>query len=129
MLIFEDAAVKGTAAPLKPSLNNIMEHDDIKISATEEDEERKKQREASWRTMKLTLICFGLTMTVGGGFVLFELGRPHRDDEGDLITDEFSDLPMVQQVVYRTLKELNYYNKVSVSVQNFYVMVLTHCLV
>lgn len=101
-----------------------MEQDDTKvISATEEDEERKKQRETSWRTMKLTLICFGLTMTIGGGFVLFELGKPRRDEEGNLVTDEFSDLPTFQQIVYRTLKELNYYKRVSVTFRNHYVFV------
>lgn len=77
-----------------------------------EEEEQKKQRESAWRTMKLTLIAFGMSFTCLGGYLIFEFGKAPVDPEGNPITDEFSNMPVYKQYFYRTLKELDYYKRV-----------------
>lgn len=76
-----------------------------------EDEEGKKQRESSWRTMKYTLLAFGMSFGSLGAYLVYEFGKPPVDPDGALITDEYSHLPTYKQYVYRTLRELDYYKK------------------
>lgn len=76
-----------------------------------EDEEAKKQRESSWRTMKYTLLALGMSFGSLGAYLVFEFGKPPVDSDGAPITDEYSHLPAYKQYVYRTLRELDYYKK------------------
>lgn len=78
-----------------------------------EDEEAKKQRESSWRTMKYTLLALGMSFGSLGAYLVFEFGKPPVDSDGAPITDEYSHLPAYKQYVYRTLRELDYYKKVN----------------
>jgi import inner membrane translocase subunit TIM50 len=50
--------------------------------------------------IKLTLKC------------IFLIGAPLKDPDGNDLEDEYSNLPTVQQYLYRTWAELNNYNKV-----------------
>lgn len=62
--------------------------------------------------MKYTLIVFGISFVCIGGFLIFTLGKPEKDDRGRPIPDEYSSLPLWKQYIYRTLSELDYYKKV-----------------
>lgn len=57
-------------------------------------------------------------MTVLGGCLVIEMGAPRRGDDGELIKDEFSHMPIVLQYLRRTWKELTFYEKVSSTTLN-----------
>ncbi|XP_059477643.1 mitochondrial import inner membrane translocase subunit TIM50-C-like [Neocloeon triangulifer] len=77
----------------------------------QETEEEKKKREAAWRTMKYTFIAFGVTFTSLGIWVLVECGAPLKDPDGNDIEDEYSGMPVVQQYIARSWRELVSYRK------------------
>lgn len=77
-----------------------------------DEEEAKKQRDASWKKMKLTLMVFGVSFGLLGGYMVFVLGAPEKDMEGKDIRDEFTDMPLVKQFFLRTYRELDYYRRV-----------------
>lgn len=47
-----------------------------------------------------------------GGCMVMEMGAPRRDENGAIIEDEFSPMPIVLQYLRRTWKELTFYEKV-----------------
>lgn len=51
-------------------------------------------------------------MTVMGGCMVVEMGAPRRGEDGEIIEDEFSHMPIVLQYLRRTWKELTFYEKV-----------------
>lgn len=69
--------------------------------------------------MKLSFIFFGVSMSMAGGIVIYELSRPSYDENGNLMEDEFSGLPFPQRVWKRLCREVNYYTKVELSVEFF----------
>lgn len=77
----------------------------------EKQEEEKKRSEAAWKSVKTSLMVLGATFGCLSGFLLYTLGTPPVDEDGDIIQDEFSDLPLWQQYFYRTVKELDYYKR------------------
>lgn len=83
-----------------------------KNTSSSEEEDVKKARETSWRTMKYTLIFFGVSFVCIGGYLIIELGKPQVDERGNIIKDELSDMAKWKQYIYRTLRELDYYKKV-----------------
>lgn len=66
----------------------------------------------SWRTMKFTFTIFGVTVTVAGLFLLMEFGGPNLGEDGEVIEDEYSNLSVPTQYLYRTFKQMKYYKKV-----------------
>lgn len=44
--------------------------------------------------------------------MVMEMGAPRRDENGAIIEDEFSPMPIVLQYLRRTWKELTFYEKV-----------------
>lgn len=114
----------------QPDSGGQQQQDKNKESHEETEEERKK-REASWRTIKWTFVAFGVSFTSLGIWVLTEcgkinqnhhnlrsqlslilLGAPLQDADGKDIEDEFSNMPVVQQYIARSWKELVTYRKV-----------------
>lgn len=51
-------------------------------------------------------------MTIVGGCLVVEYGMPGKDDEGNIIEDEFSALPAPKQYVYRLWNAMMFYQKV-----------------
>lgn len=80
----------------------------------DEEEEMRKQRERSWKMMKWSFVLFGVTTTIGGSMFIRELVKPVYDDNGNIIEDEFSQLPFYEATWKRLCRELNYFKKVSV---------------
>lgn len=76
------------------------------------DEEDKANRERSKRIMNYGFVAFGVSMGIGVTYVVYELGRPNYDKDGNIIEDEFSNLPFFEQIYKRVKRELNYYTKV-----------------
>lgn len=77
-----------------------------------EDEEDKANRERSKRMMNYGFAAFGVFMGIGFTYLVYELGRPNYDEHGNIIEDEFSNLPFFEQIYKRVRRELNYYTKV-----------------
>lgn len=75
------------------------------------DQSREKEREKTWRALKLSFITFGVMVTSMGGFLIWTWGSPETDQKGNLIPDEFSSMPLVQQYLYRTWRGLKDMNK------------------
>lgn len=77
----------------------------------DEDAERIKQNQRQWKMMKISFIAFGIAMTFAGFSVVYEVSKPMYDEEGKLVKDEYSQLPLYQQIFYRLRKEFSYYKK------------------
>lgn len=100
----------------KTPLGNLLGNTKEPVPVNQEkidEEEARKQREQSWRTMKLTLMFFGISFSVVGTYLVVSLGAPQRDEDGVPIRDEFSDYSIVKAYLLRTIRELDYYRKVS----------------
>uniref|UniRef100_A0A1B6LGC7 Mitochondrial import inner membrane translocase subunit TIM50 n=1 Tax=Graphocephala atropunctata TaxID=36148 RepID=A0A1B6LGC7_9HEMI len=80
-------------------------------SSTNEEEEERLKREASWRTMKISLIAMASSIVFCGGYVIFSFGAPDQNEDGTFQEDEFSRLPLVTQYLKRTFKAMNFYTK------------------
>lgn len=76
-----------------------------------EEEEAKKEKESSWKRMKFGFVLFGASVTAFSVYTVFIFGAPDRDPEGNIIEDEFSQLPSVQQYFKRLWKSMTYYQK------------------
>ncbi|KAK6644091.1 Mitochondrial import inner membrane translocase subunit TIM50-C [Polyplax serrata] len=87
------------------------EHEKERIEQQKMEEEETKKREATWKTMKYSFIGFGASFGLLGGYMIYQLGSPKVDENGQIIEDEFSSLPPVQQFTSRMWRELNYYQK------------------
>lgn len=79
-------------------------------------EEEKANRERSKRMMNYGFTAFGVFMSIGFTYLVYELGRPNYDEHGNPIEDEFSHLPFFEQVYKRVKRELNYYTRVYIVV-------------
>lgn len=77
-----------------------------------EDEEEKANRERSKKMMNYGFAAFGAVMSIGFTYLIYELGRPNHDEHGNVIEDEFSNLPFFEQIYKRVKRELNYYTRV-----------------
>ncbi|KAG8292266.1 Mitochondrial import inner membrane translocase subunit TIM50 [Homalodisca vitripennis] len=85
--------------------------DSDKGSSKNEEEEERLKREASWRTMKISLIAIASSITFCGGYIIFSFGSPMQNEDGTFEEDEFSRLPIVTQYLKRTFKTMNFYTK------------------
>jgi hypothetical protein len=87
-----------------------------KQNNSEEDEEakKKKEAEASWRTMKYTLIFFGVTLSGLSGYIIGTWGAPEKDEEGNVIEDQFSSKPLALQYILRSWNAMMNYSQVSI---------------
>lgn len=73
--------------------------------------EEKKEQDKQWKRMKLGFYLFGFGMTGMGSMMLYDMGKPEVDSEGNVIEDEFSHQPTFEQYKNRILKQFNYYQK------------------
>ena len=76
-----------------------------------DEEEAKKNREQKWKNTKRGLIICGGMLTVSLGYTVYNFGSSPVDEQGNVIQDEFSNLPFPKQNIYRILKELEYFKK------------------
>ncbi|XP_011503800.1 PREDICTED: mitochondrial import inner membrane translocase subunit TIM50-C-like [Ceratosolen solmsi marchali] len=80
-------------------------------SIIHEETEQKKKKQWSWKMMKYSLIFFGASISMACLSLIYEISKPNYDENGNIIQDEFNDLPYIQQLYYRFKKELSYYKK------------------
>lgn len=62
--------------------------------------------------MYFRFVVFGASVVVLGGYMVYDLGTPERDVNGQIIEDEFSKLPVPHQYFKRMWKSLTYYQKI-----------------
>lgn len=76
-----------------------------------QEEESRKEKEKSWKRMKLSFAIFGASAGMLAFWAVYNFGSPECDPEGNIIEDEFSKLPIVQQYLQRMWKSMTYYQK------------------
>ncbi|XP_067642391.1 mitochondrial import inner membrane translocase subunit TIM50-C-like [Eurosta solidaginis] len=75
------------------------------------EEEEAKENEKAWKRMKIGFAVFGGSGIALVVWAVYEFGKPEVDAEGQVIEDEFSKSPTVQQYIQRMWKSMNYYQK------------------
>ncbi|KAH8287352.1 hypothetical protein KR054_006210 [Drosophila jambulina] len=75
------------------------------------EEEEQEENERAWQRMKLGFAVFGGCGVAIGLWALYELGKPQVDENGQIIVDEFTERPLVQQYLQRMWKSMHYYHK------------------
>lgn len=83
------------------------------INEQDDEEEAKRARESAWRTMKYTLIFFGVTITFTGAYLIITLGQPKIGEDGEPVEDAFSEMATAKQYLFRCYSELDYYKRVN----------------
>jgi len=84
----------------------------ILTDAKDTEEEEKAKRAKSWQKMKLSLTIMGAVFGITACYSFYTLGSPARDEEGQLVPDEFNNLPTLQQYCKRFIHNVKYYTKV-----------------
>ncbi|XP_054713297.1 mitochondrial import inner membrane translocase subunit TIM50-like [Uloborus diversus] len=95
---------------LKAALPKQSSSDDSNKQSNDS-EENKKNDPFSKRAMKYTFLAFGSVFTGLLGLAIYEWGAPNLDENGDIIKDEFSEMPALKAYLYRTYREIVFYNK------------------
>lgn len=85
-----------------------------KTDDSDKSDEEKKNKSYSQFTKYCMAFC-GVSMGAMGSYLVYEMAKPKYDEEGNMIEDEFTNLPYPEQLFKRMLSELNYYKKVSSS--------------
>lgn len=75
------------------------------------EEEEAKENEKAWKRMKIGFAVFGVSGIALAIWAVYEFGKPEVDAEGQVIEDEFSKSPVIQQYIQRMWKSMNYYQK------------------
>ncbi|XP_050328155.1 mitochondrial import inner membrane translocase subunit TIM50-C-like isoform X2 [Bactrocera neohumeralis] len=75
------------------------------------EEEEAKENEKAWKRMKIGFAVFGGSGLALAIWAVYEFGKPEVDAEGQVIEDEFSKSPVIQQYIQRMWKSMNYYQK------------------
>ncbi|XP_004527147.1 mitochondrial import inner membrane translocase subunit TIM50-C [Ceratitis capitata] len=75
------------------------------------EEEEAKENEKAWKRMKIGFAVFGGSGIALVVWAVYEFGKPEIDAEGQIIEDEFSKSPVVQQYIQRMWQSMNYYQK------------------
>ncbi|XP_076178175.1 mitochondrial import inner membrane translocase subunit TIM50-C [Ptiloglossa arizonensis] len=100
-------STNGTVQSLTPDIL-----DDRKIGEEEREEaEGRERREKSKRLLKYSLTFFGVFISLGLSFIVYDLTRIKYDDEGNIIEDEYTNLPLYERIYRRFKREFNYYSK------------------
>uniref|UniRef100_A0A182YN89 Mitochondrial import inner membrane translocase subunit TIM50 n=1 Tax=Anopheles stephensi TaxID=30069 RepID=A0A182YN89_ANOST len=88
------------------------------VEGTENEKQQEKQRkeeeeekESSWKRMKFGFVFFGFSVSAFCVYMVWVFGAPDRDAEGNIIMDEFMELPTFQQYFRRLWKSMTYYQK------------------
>jgi import inner membrane translocase subunit TIM50 len=97
----------GTTGLGSTIIGNFTPEDEAKEKA-EKEEKRKRQT----RITNYTLIGLGCFFVGGSVLALSEWGKPHTDDQGNEVLDEFSQYSLPKQYVLRTLDTFKNYNEV-----------------
>lgn len=91
----------------KPVIESVMgEHASKQIEPQIESQDKNKRD--SYGT---SFIVFGIGFSIIGGLVIYTFGQPTIGEDGHIVKDEFSNMPLWKQYIYRTLRELDYYTR------------------
>lgn len=103
----------GIAEDVLKKPNDGTNEDQAKPMFDQEDEEkRRKEDEASWRTLKYSMIFMGVTTAGLAGFLVGSWGAPDVDEEGNVIHDQFSDKQIIIQYLMRSWNAVMNYSQV-----------------
>ncbi|XP_003706404.1 mitochondrial import inner membrane translocase subunit TIM50-C [Megachile rotundata] len=86
--------------------------DSRKIDEEQKEEaEEKERREQSQRLLKYSFTFLGVFTTVGLSYIIYNLTRSKYDEHGNIIEDEFSNLPFYERIYKMLRREFTYYSK------------------
>lgn len=89
--------------------NRIHESSFLCCKQIEQSQNDEKQR--SWTMMKYGFILFGLWVVVVCVTVVYEVNKPTYDEDGNVVNDEYSNMPFFHRTYYKLKKEISYYKK------------------
>ncbi|KAI5734949.1 hypothetical protein M8J77_012360 [Diaphorina citri] len=98
-------------SPAPPTLKSSPLSPSPPPTSSSEDDAK---REAQWRSMKLGFTVIGASTGALLAYFIYQYGPPQKDENGNIIHDEFMDLPIVQQYSKRIWKQMVTYNKMIV---------------
>ncbi|KAK5650167.1 hypothetical protein RI129_001196 [Pyrocoelia pectoralis] len=76
-----------------------------------DDSDTAAMREASWKTMKYTLLFLTTSLLGTGAYLVFKFGKPEVSEDGILIPDEFDTQPILMQYIRRAFKVFEGYKR------------------
>ncbi|XP_076230529.1 mitochondrial import inner membrane translocase subunit TIM50-C isoform X2 [Nomia melanderi] len=85
--------------------------DNKNVEESKEDAEEKKKRAESIRMLKYSFAFLGVTLTFGLSYTIYDLTKVKYDEQGNIIEDEYSNLPLFERIYKRLKREYTYYTK------------------
>ncbi|OAD52877.1 Mitochondrial import inner membrane translocase subunit TIM50-C [Eufriesea mexicana] len=76
-----------------------------------EEAEEKERREQSQRMLKYSFTFLGVCTTLGLSCIVYNLTKTKYDEHGNVIEDEFANLPFYERLYKMFRREYNYYTK------------------
>ncbi|XP_017877117.1 mitochondrial import inner membrane translocase subunit TIM50-C-like [Ceratina calcarata] len=102
--------IQSTGGTVQSLTQDGLDNKKLDEEAREEAEEHEKRERAKNR-LKLGFALLGVSLTVGMSYFIYDLTRPRYDEQGNIINDEFSNLPFYERIYKLIRRELNYYKK------------------
>ncbi|CAL7946109.1 unnamed protein product [Xylocopa violacea] len=87
-------------------LNNKKSDEEAK-----EEAEKRQNRERSQKILKYSFISFGLFSTFGLSYMIYKLTGSQYDEHGNIIEDEYSNLPFYERIYKVIRREVKFYTK------------------
>lgn len=100
--------IQSTVAGTQPLTQETVNDKD---EEQKEEAEEKERREHATKMVRRGLTLIAVALTAGLSFAIYEVISPTYDENGDIIEDEFSDLPFFERIYKRLRKAYNYYTK------------------
>lgn len=72
-----------------------------KTKEEKEREDKEKSRQSQVKATKYSLLALGTMVAGFTAFAISEWGPPHRDEQGNPVTDQFSQYPVMKQYILR----------------------------
>ncbi|KAL1505823.1 hypothetical protein ABEB36_005295 [Hypothenemus hampei] len=89
------------------SITNVEKHFQQKLFNVTGDQESSQENDKKQiKNMKYTLLFLGGSFATVASYILFAFGGPKVDDSGQIIVDEYSELPLWKQYILRSLKKV-----------------------
>ncbi|KOC68410.1 Mitochondrial import inner membrane translocase subunit TIM50-C [Habropoda laboriosa] len=102
--------IQSTGGAVQSLTQDGLDNKKLDEEAKEEAEEKEK-REQSQRVLKYSFAFLGVFTTVGLSYLIYDLTKTKYDEDGNVIEDEYANLPFYERT-YKILKrEFNYCTK------------------
>ncbi|XP_051162949.1 mitochondrial import inner membrane translocase subunit TIM50-C-like [Leptopilina boulardi] len=90
------------------SSSDVDKIEENKIKEKNNKSENKKERKTNSSFMKFYIGFCTLSLGITGFYLIYEIVKPQYSENGDIIKDEFTHLPFMEQMFKRLLNKFNY---------------------